>query len=211
EIVFPKILSIDSIFGKTISFYLEILAKKIGMSNIVKDKNKEFDDHCIQELCHLAEQSARQGFDPFAALLSYDNQVKASTMDQSIKYSDPTAHAELILISEYCRTHTLIHLEGYTLYTFVEPCLMCFGAIHWARISRMVYCLGQAELQAVSNGRPKPSVPDLLRIWPSQIEVKGPHLLELGIEIMHKYPFQSKKERHQKHWSLNPGQKKSEL
>ncbi|MBU3130161.1 deaminase [Clostridium tagluense] len=47
---------------------------------------------------------------------------------------DPTSHAELSLISEYCRLSNNFSLEGYTLYTSTEPCVMCAGAIKWEDI-----------------------------------------------------------------------------
>ncbi len=74
-------------------------------------------------------QTAAKGFDAFAAVLVLEGKMMASSKDKWIVYSDPTAHAELTLISEYCREKGLVSLEGYTLYSNVEPCLMCSGAI----------------------------------------------------------------------------------
>jgi len=65
----------------------------------------------------IARESAEKGFDAFGALLVLDDEIKATSIDKCIAYSDPTAHAELVLISEYCRENKLIDLEGYTLYT----------------------------------------------------------------------------------------------
>lgn len=149
----------------------------------------------IREVNQLARINAQKGLDPFAALLVQDGQIKASTADQCVIYSDPTAHAELSLISEYCRANHLISLEGYTLYANVEPCVMCSGAIHWARISRVIFGLSQEQLQSKSGGKLKPSAESLINIGNKTIEVIGPILPEEGIKVFQEFPFQSKKAR----------------
>jgi tRNA(Arg) A34 adenosine deaminase TadA len=64
----------------------------------------------------------------------------------TLSYSDPTAHAELVVISEYCRQQRILDLDGYTLYSSAEPCVLCAGAIKWAHISRVVFSVTQAML-----------------------------------------------------------------
>lgn len=150
----------------------------------------------IREVNAIARRSAENGFDPFGAILVNDNQVVASSMDKCIQYSDPTAHAELVLISEYCRTHHLISLEGYTLYCNVEPCIMCSGAIHWARVSKLVFSVSQAALQSVSGGKVKPGCRDLINTGNKSIDIVGPVLAEEGLRVLQQYPFTSKKEKH---------------
>jgi len=144
----------------------------------------------------VARQSAKSGFDPFGAILVKDNRVVATSIDKCIQYSDPTSHAELVLISEYCRENQLISLEGYTMYCNVEPCVMCSGAIHWSRISRLVYGVSQADLQKVSKGKLKPRCKDLINIGHKKIEILEGVLVEEGLRILKEYPFKSKKERH---------------
>ncbi|MEO1263111.1 MAG: nucleoside deaminase [Bacteroidota bacterium] len=171
---------------------------------------KEMDKFFIRQTFDLAEKSAEKGFDPFAALLVVQGKIVASSMDKCIQYSDPTAHAELILISEFCREHQLISLEGYTLYCNVEPCVMCSGAIHWAKISRVVFGVGQSALQTLSKGKPKPSCEELINIGKHKIEIKGPVLPEEGLLVLKKYPFQSKKERHAQFFKKNNFQKSNQ-
>lgn len=158
------------------------------------------DEYLIRQTYALAHQSAEAGFDPFAALLAYEGEIVASTTDQCIATADPTAHAELHLIRSYCQQEKRISLEGYTLYCNVEPCVMCSGAIHWAKLSRVVYGVGQQDLKKVSQGKAKPDCRVLINSGGSTIEVLGPLLPEEGLAVLQAFPFQSKKERFAKYW-----------
>ncbi|MEM9928212.1 MAG: nucleoside deaminase [Bacteroidota bacterium] len=158
------------------------------------------DKDFIRQTYQLAQTSAEAGFDPFGALLVLDGEVVAATADRCIVYSDPTAHAELILISEFCRQHKLISLAGYTLYCNVEPCVMCSGAIHWARLDRVVYGVSQASLQNTSGGKPKPGCRDLINTGGKPIEITGPVLEAEGQELLARFPFTSKKKKHKEYW-----------
>jgi len=55
------------------------------------------------------------------------------------KDCDITAHAEITAIRKACRELNTVDLSGSILYATCEPCPMCFGAIHWAGISRVVF------------------------------------------------------------------------
>lgn len=152
----------------------------------------------IRLVNQLAWESAEEGMDPFAAILVKDGEVVASSKDKCIIYSDPTAHAELVVISEYCRSSKLISLEGVSLYCNTEPCVMCSGAIHWARLSTVVFSVSQIGLQRFSGGKPKPSCEPMINIGGKKTEVIGPLLEEDGLKVFKSFPFLSKKERHAK-------------
>ncbi|MBI1337403.1 MAG: nucleoside deaminase [Phycisphaera sp.] len=80
-----------------------------------------------------------KGQSPFGACIVRDGEVLASTHNHVWLNTDPTAHAEVICIREACHRIKSIHLPGATIYSTTEPCPMCFTAIHWARIDRIVY------------------------------------------------------------------------
>lgn len=65
--------------------------------------------------------------------------TKAYNKKESSK--NATFHAELIAISKTCKKMKTWHLEKYTLYTTMEPCLMCSGAIIQSRIGKICYAL----------------------------------------------------------------------
>ena len=52
---------------------------------------------------------------------------------------DPTAHAELLCVREAARATGYQRLTGCTVYTTVEPCFMCAGALSHARVERVVW------------------------------------------------------------------------
>jgi len=158
---------------------------------------REDDIRFIRMANRLAIQSGQQGFDAFSALLVFDGKIVATSADQCIFYSDPTAHAELTVISEYCRKMKKISLSGYTMYCNVEPCIMCSGAIHWSRISRLVYGVGQEALQKKSKGRPKPGCREIINCGHTKIEIVGPLIEDEGRAVLDQFPFLSKVARHQ--------------
>ena len=111
----------------------------------------------IKKTHQLARKSGVLGQEAFAAILVKNEKIVVQATDQFIAYGDPTAHAELVVISEYCRKEQIISLEGFTLFTSTELCVMCSGAIHWAKISRVVFSVSQKGLQSISGVRLKPS------------------------------------------------------
>ena len=152
----------------------------------------------IREVNKLAYQSAQKGNDPFAALLVKEGTIVASTMDYSVEKSDPTAHAELYLIRNFCQENNVFSLEEYTLYSSSEPCVMCSGAIHWAKIKNVVFSVPQQRLNGVSHGKIKPSCDSIVNIEKSKVEVVGPILEDEGFQVFIDFPLIPKQERHNK-------------
>jgi tRNA(Arg) A34 adenosine deaminase TadA len=146
----------------------------------------------LQQAIALARHGREQGGEPFGALLVANGVVRHQAANRCVERLDPTAHAELTVISEHCRAIGSMGLNGYTLYTSAEPCIMCAGAIHWARISRVVFSVSQAMLQALSGGRPKPSAASLINAGRQRVEVVGPLLPDEGLRVFDGYVFAPK-------------------
>jgi tRNA(Arg) A34 adenosine deaminase TadA len=153
------------------------------------------DLHFLRRAISLARKARESGEEPFGAVLVYNGEVVAETHSRKIALSDPTAHAELLLIREYCPRSGLLSLEGHTLYASAEPCPMCAGAIHWARISRVVFSVSQAMLQSISGGRLKPSAESIINCGSEKIEVVGPLIPEEGLAVFEGYTFVRKSGR----------------
>lgn len=159
------------------------------------------DEQFLRRAIALAFQARERGADPFGAVLVRANEIVYEAEDGSVEFSDPTYHAEVRLISEYCRRYQQFSLDGFIIYCSAEPCLMCCGAIHWSKISRVVFSISQTMLQEYSGGRPKYSANDLLNIGHKHIEVIGPMLVEEGRAVFNDYVFRSKVERHRERFS----------
>jgi tRNA(adenine34) deaminase len=59
--------------------------------------------------------------------------------NQTITQSDPSAHAEMLALRSAAKKTGNYRLSGATLYTTIEPCIMCMGAVIHARLSRVVF------------------------------------------------------------------------
>ncbi|MBM3249449.1 MAG: nucleoside deaminase [Candidatus Omnitrophica bacterium] len=75
---------------------------------------------------------------PFGACIVRGNKVIAGARNTVLK-NDPTAHAEINAIRLAARRLKSFDLSGCTIYSTTEPCPMCFSAIHWARIDKVIY------------------------------------------------------------------------
>lgn len=93
-----------------------------------------------------ARQARAAGEVPVGAIVAIEQQIIGRGYNQPIGQCDPTAHAEILALREAARKIGNYRLIGATLYTTVEPCAMCAGALVNARIKRLVY--GTADRQA---------------------------------------------------------------
>jgi len=76
---------------------------------------------------------------PIGAVVVCDGEVVARGSNRREMDADPTAHAELMAVREASRVLGRWRLEGCTVYVTLEPCPMCAGALHAARVDRCVY------------------------------------------------------------------------
>ncbi|MEX0939058.1 MAG: tRNA adenosine(34) deaminase TadA [Pirellulales bacterium] len=76
---------------------------------------------------------------PVGAVIVHGARVIASAHNQREQLRDPTAHAEMIAITQAAESLGSWRLEDCTLYVTLEPCPMCAGAILQARIPTVVY------------------------------------------------------------------------
>ena len=98
-----------------------------------------FDTACMQRALVLAMLAQAQGEVPVGAVLTYNDSIIAEAYNQPIRHHDPTAHAEVLALrlgAQYFQNYRLINT---TLYTTLEPCCMCAGAMLHARVKRVVF------------------------------------------------------------------------
>jgi tRNA(adenine34) deaminase len=86
---------------------------------------------------------------PVGAVIVRGEELLAKGHNSPIVLSDPSAHAELIVIRRAAAEIGNYRLAGTTLYTTLEPCLMCAGAILQSRIERLVFGAADPKSGAV--------------------------------------------------------------
>ena len=86
-----------------------------------------------------AERGATEDEVPVGAIVVHENIVIAKSYNLCIKLCDPTAHAEIQVITAACNYLQSRYLNECILYTTLEPCNMCSGAMYWAKLGHLVY------------------------------------------------------------------------
>lgn len=96
-----------------------------------------------------AQQAELDDEVPIGAVLVKDNDVLAAAYNQTLTQSDPSAHAEILVLRQAGAQLQSPRLIGTTLYVTIEPCAMCVGALIQARIQRLVYGAREPKTGAV--------------------------------------------------------------
>ena len=143
-----------------------------------------------------AIKSKENGENPFGAVLldsEYNFCHKSGT--RCIELSDPTAHAETLVIREYCKKIKSVYLKDYILICSGEPCVLCSGAIKWAKIDKIYYSVPQEIINKSSGGKLKPSCESLINSGFSKKTIVGNILLDEGIKVFEDFEFTPQDER----------------
>ncbi|KPP86239.1 MAG: Cytosine/adenosine deaminase [Rhodobacteraceae bacterium HLUCCO07] len=100
-----------------------------------------------------ARAAARRGEVPVGAVLvSPEGVIVARAGNRTRELSDPTAHAEILVIRARCAELRSERLPGHDLYVTLEPCAMCATAISAARIRRLYYGAADPKSGGVAHG-----------------------------------------------------------
>lgn len=106
------------------------------------------DDQHLRRAIELATRSVALGGGPFGAVIVRAGRVVAEGHNVVTLEHDPTAHAEVQAIRAAAKRLGTHDLSGHELYASCEPCPMCLAAIHWARITRVVFGADRADAAA---------------------------------------------------------------
>lgn len=101
------------------------------------------------EQARLAEA---EGEVPVGALLILDDEILAADHNRVIAASDPTAHAEMLVLRRGAERIGNYRLVGSLLVCTLEPCLMCYSAMVHARVGTLVYAAADAKAGIFSTG-----------------------------------------------------------
>jgi len=86
-----------------------------------------------------ARRAWSRGEVPVGAVLVRGDRLLAEGHNRTLAWSDPTAHAEVVVIREAARKEGDWRLLDCTLYVTLEPCAQCAGSLVLARVPRVVY------------------------------------------------------------------------
>ena len=139
----------------------------------------------------LATESMLSGNRPMPALLCLGESIEFESTDRVLSSCDPTMHGEIAVIRKACETIGQPHLRGYRLIAFGEPCIMCCGAIHWAKLAAVEYCLSQEVLKKLTGGRQKPGIRDYLPVGNRGTQIIGPFFESEAYEIAKTYDWKA--------------------
>jgi tRNA(adenine34) deaminase len=111
----------------------------------------------------LARRAAEDGEVPVGAVLVLANEVIGEGWNQPIGLGDPTAHAEIVALRAAAQRRRNYRLAATTLYSTLEPCSMCVGAVLNARVSRVVFGAWDSKAGACGSVIDLPREPRLTR------------------------------------------------
>ena len=98
---------------------------------------------------------------PVGAVIEYGGEVIAQAHNTVEQSQDPTAHAEILAITQASAKIGDWRLNGATLYVTKEPCPMCSGASIMARLSRVVYAVPDSKMGFLGGALSTHEVPTL--------------------------------------------------
>ena len=96
------------------------------------------DEYFMELAIEQAVIGQARGEVPVGALFVEEDKVLAASANASIELSDPTAHAEVMVMRKAAQLKGNYRLGG-SVYVTLEPCLMCLGAMIHARVERLVF------------------------------------------------------------------------
>jgi len=104
----------------------------------------------MEEALRLAKKAFEKGEVPVGAVVVHEGKIVARAHNSTEEHKDATLHAELLAVRRASFKLGRWRLTGATLYTTLEPCVMCAGALILSRVDRLVY--GAPDLRHGGDG-----------------------------------------------------------
>jgi len=132
----------------------------------------------MRQALEEARLAFEEGEIPIGAVVVCRGQIIARAHNEVERLKDPTAHAELLAITAATEYIGGKFLSDCQLYVTVEPCVMCAGALFWARLGEIIYGAGEEKFGY------RHYAPD---IFPRRAKVRGGVLSEEAAELMRSF------------------------
>ncbi len=101
--------------------------------------NSPEDERFMRAAIETAKIAEDNGDVPIGAVIVYENKIIGRAYNQREQLADPTAHAEIIALTQAAAFLESWRLLACTIYVTLEPCPMCAGALVLSRMDRLVY------------------------------------------------------------------------
>ncbi len=105
----------------------------------------------MKEALVQAKKALKKGEVPIGAVVVLGDEIIGKGHNQPITKKDPTAHAEIIALKEASNRLDNYRLNEAIIYTTLEPCLMCAGALVHARIKKIIFAAQDTKSGVVVN------------------------------------------------------------
>jgi tRNA(adenine34) deaminase len=113
---------------------------------------KEIDEEFMGIAIEAARDAGSAAEVPIGAcIVSAEGTLIATASNRTITDNDPTAHAEILVLRQAASLSRNYRLTGASVYTTIEPCVMCAGALVNARIKRLVFGAHDERFGAVET------------------------------------------------------------
>lgn len=100
----------------------------------------------LKEAIKKSKESVTLGGFPVGAVIVKDNELLSYGLSNGKNLNDATLHAEIDAIRKASKILQVRNLKDVTLYSSLEPCLMCFSASNWAYIPKIVYACSRKNV-----------------------------------------------------------------
>ncbi len=139
--------------SKALGGFFDVLSF-VFINGTIKKEGGEVEMPNFMEIAlQEAEHAAYRGEVPVGAVLvSSTGKILARAGNRTEEDSDPTAHAEIVVLRQATKKRGSPRLSGCDLYVTLEPCAMCAAAISFARLRRVVFAAYDPKGGAVDHG-----------------------------------------------------------
>jgi tRNA(adenine34) deaminase len=143
-------------------------------------RQMEQDIHWMWKALDEAQKAYNDDEVPVGCIIVHQDFIVGRGHNSVEKLMDPTAHAEILAISAAATTMKSWRLNECTLYVNLEPCTMCIGAIHLARIKRLVFGASDPKFGACGSIIDVPAEPG----WNHKLETQDGILADESARLM---------------------------
>lgn len=110
------------------------------------NKYSQKDIKWLNEAIEKSDESIKLGGFPVGAIIVKNDKLMSYGLSNGKNLNDATQHAEIDAIRNASKFLQSRNLKNVTLYSSLEPCLMCFSASYWAYIPKIVYACGKTKV-----------------------------------------------------------------